>query len=175
MSPETKSGGTFANDATVGGVDWQLLSNAAASDDAYAEAFLFSEISHYHKSTNYGFGIPVGAIIDGIEFKLERKKDAGGGGMKDNSIKLVKGGAIGGDDKADLATEWTTSDLIITYGGPTDKWGRTWTVADINASNFGIVVSVISSGDLNAFLDHTPIKVYYTEIVNEEGASTIIN
>lgn len=36
------SGGTFANDATVGTVDWTDPGNAAASDDTYASAFVGS-------------------------------------------------------------------------------------------------------------------------------------
>ena len=46
------------------------------------------------------------------------------------------------------------------YGGTSALWGETWTAADINASNFGVALSVTDSADA-ALVDHMTIKVYY--------------
>lgn len=63
-----------------------------------------------------------------------------GNTVRDSSIRLVKGGTIVGDDNAS-ATNWTDEDVVATYGGSSDLWGATWTSSDINADDFGIVVS----------------------------------
>jgi len=161
MASETKSGGTFANDTAVGSVAWVNLSNVAASDDTYATAVLIHpQTTYYLKATNFGFSIPMGNKIDGIEVKAERKESFGG--AEDNSIKLAKGGTIQGDDKS-TGVDYPLTDGIITYGGATDLWGLTWMLSDINASNFGVGDSAKSlPGAPLPQIDHIEITVYYS-------------
>ena len=79
----------------------------------------------------------------------------------DNSIKLVKGGTIGGTDHADGSTVWPASPTRVSYGGGTDLWGLTWTPADINSGTFGVAVSaLVSSG--HAQIDSIRATVYYS-------------
>ena len=61
--------------------------------------------------------------------------------IKFNSVKLIKGGVIDGNEKATGA--FTTSDAYYSFGGETDLWGLSFTPDDINASDFGVVVSMI--------------------------------
>lgn len=62
-------------------------------------------------------------------------------GVIENSIKIVKGGVISGDDKSTGASLPTEEDTYISYGGSSDLWGETWTAEDINNVNFGVVAS----------------------------------
>ncbi len=176
MASETQSGGTFVDDASVGTIVWSNPGNAAASDDSRADAALTvaNNTSHYLKATNFGFSIPSGMTIIGIEVKIE-KSASEAGEIEDNLIKLVKGGIIQGDSQSDGV--WPTSDAIFTYGDVDNLWGSTWSVADINASNFGVAISAFTTLDAIAYIDHIEIIVYYTDMgpINEEGASTIIN
>ena len=58
----------------------------------------------------------------------------------ENEIKIVKGGTIKAENKS-LAATATLGDTFVSYGGDAELWGETWTPADINASDFGVVVS----------------------------------
>lgn len=79
----------------------------------------------------------------------------------DATVKLVKGGAVVGDNKADTANDWPAANATKEYGGSTDLWGTTLNPSDVNASDFGMVISAtVSSGD--AYIDAVSITVYYS-------------
>ena len=68
---------TLANDNSIGVVAWTNPSNAGASDNSYATAIPSgTQTTYYLKTTNFGFGIPSGATVSGIEASVERKADA---------------------------------------------------------------------------------------------------
>jgi len=159
------SGGTFANDASVGTHDWTNPADAASSNDIKAYVTFASSgiTSHYLKATNFGFAIPTRATIDGILVEIEKMNTPDYPGVIDNSVKIVKGGAIQGDEKK-LTGAWGTSDAYYSYGDATSLWGLAWTPADINSSTFGIVISCYKSDSWgNAQVDHIRITVYYTQ------------
>lgn len=149
--------------------DWSNNS-ASISNNIYVESVIESS-SHptdYLRSTGYGFGIPTWATINGIELTVERSRKVGSGGtVTDNSVKLVKNNVVVGINKADTSTAWTSSDVVVTYGGPNDLWGETWTPADINNKNFGSVFSAKRSvgGDRTVFIDQIRMKVYFSDTV----------
>lgn len=165
------SPGTVAEDTTVGSVSWSNYTNVTSSDDLYTTVttgVFIGTISYYIKSTNFGFSVPNGATIDGVVVSVERHK-TGAPNAKDSSLRLVIGGSITGDDKADTVTVWPTSDGTATYGSSSDLWGTMPSASDVNASNFGIVLATTGGTgggggqDANFFVDHITITVYYTE------------
>lgn len=165
QGPNTHS--TISNDNSNGGIfDWVLTGNWSSSDDSWS-LVIGGGWSKYAKMTNYGFSIPTGATIDGIEVEVERHSlaDSGGDFGVDLSVRLVKGGTFTGDDKADTTTHWPTTDAYKTYGGATDLWGETWTAADINSTGFGFGFSGVNNSPTfnRLFGDHARITVYYTE------------
>lgn len=176
LSSGPKSPGTAADDATTGTVAWSNASNAKASDGSYAKATMLAGTkSHYLKLTNYGFAIPAGATILGIKPEMERR--ASNGAVDDNSLKIVKGGVISGTDHAS-ADEWFNGagDEKVSAGGATDLWGLAWTLADINASTFGLALSAHNgaSGSREAEVDHIPITVYYRPGAAAYGATATL-
>ncbi len=77
----------------------------------------------------------------------------------DQSVRLLKAGVITGNDYAQTASAWTTTDTYTTYGGAADLWGTSWTEAEVNASNFGAVFSAsVQNG--TARVDHIRISIY---------------
>lgn len=165
------SGGTFANETSIGTQAWTSPSNAASSNNSYVTATSSGTgewLTNYIKATNFGFSIPGGATIDGIIVEVERKALTNNGTqfIVDNSVKLVKGGTISGSEKADTSTKWLTSDTYKTYGSSTDLWGLTWTDSDINSSTFGVVFSADIEKQFKfhetASVDHVRITVHYT-------------
>jgi hypothetical protein len=160
------SPGTIVSDATIGTQVWTDPGNAAASDDSRAVAAglgAANTTSEYLLVTNFGFSIPGGATIDGITVALERSATQASR-VNTNEVKIVKGGVIGSENKADGAA-WPTTEASLNYGGVADLWSETWSVADINASNFGVVIgaSATASGTRDAQVDHVTITVDYTE------------
>jgi len=158
-----KSPGTVVNDNSVGTVAWEDPSYAKANDDNYAFSAGSGVITQYLKATNFGFNIPSGATITGIEMSFKR------GVFLENTydeyIKIVKSdGSIGATNKALTSTDWLTESTYQSYGGSNDLWGETWTPTDINDVDFGVAISADIYYDEYGitFIDHIQIKVYYT-------------
>jgi uncharacterized repeat protein (TIGR01451 family) len=161
------NGSSFANDSTIGTINWSNPSNAQTSNSSRAIASLDdNQVSRYLKATNFGFSVPGGATINGIKVDVQRQAE-NSNRIKDNSVKIVKGGNIGTANKANSADFWGTSDDYITYGSASDLWGETWTPADINATNFGFVFAAkkdtTSGNQYEARVNHIRITVSYTE------------
>jgi len=162
-----------ANINGTGTIAWTSFGNITAADGISATAaFTGAANSNYLQGTNYGFTLPAGVVVDGIEVTINRKTSAVNAGRitKDNVVSLVKAGVIVGNNKA-TTTAWTTSLTTATYGSPTDKWGTTWTAADINATNFGAVISANANNSLTAYVDYIQIKIYYTPAPTISGFS----
>lgn len=159
-----KTPGTLVNDTSTGTQAWSNPSNAASSDNIYATNFIFSGgDSNYLKATNFGFSIPSNAIINGIQASVERKS-ALPVDVFDNKVRIVKGGTIRSTDRSS-GTPWPITDTIITYGSASDLWGQTWAPSDINASNFGFVISVKdqnANDESSISIDQITITVTYT-------------
>ena len=161
VSSSSKTAGTDSDDATVGTVAWANPGNAAGSCDANVATNTTSHscnpcvsvLGHYLKFETFGFSIPVGAVILGIQVTVRRKSsdnsncnNEGGGSTVDNSVKIVKADVIGGTDKKDTSTQWPTTLTDKVYGGVSDLWGLSWVAADINSINFGVAVSQNNRG-----------------------------
>lgn len=184
----SKFAGTCVDDATVGTIAWVNVANAQGACDGVRASNTDSvtknqtvcvvDTGHYLKSTNFGFAIPAGATITGIEVTVRRDSSSalfcidgcGCGNTVDNSVKIVQGGVIAGTEKADTITYWPAPLTDKTYGGAADLWGLAWTVAQINAANFGLVVSPKMKHAADGSTGHSQrgnidcvkITVYYT-------------
>jgi hypothetical protein len=80
-------------------------------------------------------------------------------------VSLIIGGSVSGDNKAATSTKWPTTEADASYGGSADKWGLTPSAAQINASNFGVALSVKNFGatGATASVDCIEVTVTYTE------------
>ena len=111
-----------------------------------------------------------GQTITGIELQLVATgEDAGGRFLEDETIRLIIGGTVVGDNKA-IATQWTdASQVTRIYGGPADLWGLNPADTDITAAGFGVSLAFGDHGNDGAALMslyRVRIRVYYTQ----EGA-----
>jgi large repetitive protein len=170
--------GTGANDAAVGTQAWSNPSNVLTEDGTSATVSLGTlsgASSHYLKATNFGFGIPAGAVIDGIVVEIKRAEGAAGSDtIRDQAVRIVKAdGSIGTTNKAATSTDWPTTLAYAAYGSASDKWGETWTAADINDADFGAVLQATCSGSFeDARVDHIRITVHYTDPTGSAMAAT---
>ena len=148
--------------ATMGGPsgNWSNPGRITANDNSYTSVTSTSDLL---EGTDFGFTIPAGSIINGIELEIERyaSNNSGTRNGRDNVVRLVKNGTPIGTNNAIIGT-YNTSAAIITYGSSTDLWGTTWTAADINNTNFGATFSVTIDPTATVYVDFFRIKVYYT-------------
>lgn len=82
---------------------------------------------------------------------------AGSNSWDEDSIKIVKGGLITGDNLANTSRRMTTTDTYYTFGNSTELWGETWTAEDINSAGFGVAFSyeVYGAGTGTHYLNAT--------------------
>ena len=169
MASETKFVGTGASVAGIN-TDWANPGRITAENGSSATAtFTPVAATDYIQGTNCGFAIPVGAAITGVEvgFKVY---DAGAHlpgfvPVITVSAKLVKGGAISGNDGSDSASWGSTALAWFTLGSSTSMWGLALTPSDCNASDFG---AVVACGDFIGTVQNVPtmdamkMTVYYS-------------
>ena len=166
QSASPAAAGDCSSQGGLGAVAWTSPGSAISSNDAYASASVDGQTTNYLRCMNYGFSVPFGSTILGIEVRVERKSDrTSNGGSRDAAVRLVKGGAIQATDRSS-ASIYTIADQVETHGGPADLWGTTWTPAEINAADFGAAFAAIkpsASGPPHLItVDHIAITVYYS-------------
>jgi cysteine-rich repeat protein len=137
--------GVAADNPAVGTNMWSnpnLATGAADGNSASANA-ASGNPTHYLEATGFGFSLPPAAVILGIQVVITKD---GLGSAFDNGVFIVKGGVIGSDDHS-LGGAWPAGPggTPVSYGGASDLWGETWTAADINSPNFGVVISAHDS------------------------------
>jgi len=163
-SPTTVTNETKA-DAEV---SWTVTpSEAASQNDDYAETegITKTEDSDYLRAVDFNLDIPNGATIDGIIVEFDRYTSVID--VYDSVVRLRVTAGQKGDNKA-VTSDWTTSDddIYDAYGNSTDKWGTTWSAAELNSADFGIDLSIYCNvgGTNYAYVDHIRIKVFYTAL-----------
>jgi len=183
-------GNSVADDSLIGTRSWSGVTNIAATDSVYASFTSPGpgpETSHYLRDTSFGFSIPSGTTINGIEVNVVRTTTSTS--VKDDTVRLVKNGTITGSNYASASVTgytacvspvtgancWTTSAATATYGGPTDLWGSSWEYSDINNLLSGLVFSAsrtYGTGSRTVSVDSISMKVYYSD---SEGPKIVSN
>ncbi|MBI3927281.1 MAG: tail fiber domain-containing protein [Armatimonadetes bacterium] len=134
--------GTGANDAAYGSIAWSNPENILASDNSRASMTASgTTASNYLKASNFGLSIPDGATILSLTVGIEVLRNGGTTGhIVDDTVKLAIGGSVVGNNLA-VGSNWPTSDTLRLYGGALSTWGVSPTPAELNASDFGVVLS----------------------------------
>lgn len=158
--------GTVTGNVNFGSSNnWANPNRATLSDDLYARVQLASgEVSKYLSVSDYGFIIPPGATIDGIEVKIEGHQEDFLANFADASIVLTQYGTIVGADRAGTGY-YDDKDYVNVYGSATDLWGATWTPADVMDPGFGVMYSVTrlsGTGTYYMYVDYVEVTVYYS-------------
>jgi subtilisin family serine protease len=113
-----------------------------------------------HRFYNYGMSIPGGAVIQGIEVRLNAKVDSTSGSPKLCVQLSWNGGATWTATKSTATL--STTELAYTLGGTADTWGRTWSAGDFSNANFRVrIIDVASSTARDFSLDAVAVRVSY--------------
>lgn len=117
--------------------------------------------SRYLDCQNFGFSIPGGALIKGIQLDLTGFSNINSS-IIDNEIFLLKNNLISGSNMA-LSGYWPITTTLRSYGGGTELWGTTWTATDIDSANFGVYIKVKNMTSLTptVYIDGISITVTY--------------
>ncbi|MBL0102494.1 MAG: HYR domain-containing protein [Bacteroidetes bacterium] len=158
--------GSAAENSATGVSTWTNPGNITTVGTPYATTVIAtSSTSRYLQGSSYGFAIPSTATINGITVVVNRQSSSATN-LRDNIVSLVKGGTIQATNRAVTGTNWGTTMATATYGSTSDLWGSTWTPADINASNFGVVFSasnLSTGGTRTATIDYIQVTVTYSD------------
>jgi carboxypeptidase T len=144
--------------------------NALADDGLYAvdtnsgtgtSTSCTSSAKDRHTFSNYGFTIPAGSTIQGIEVKLNSRVDSTTGSPR-FCVQLSWNGGASWTTAVTSAT-LSTAETMYTLGGVTNTWGRAWTNTDFNDANFRVrLVMVASSTSRDYSLDWVGVQVRHT-------------
>lgn len=111
-------------------------------------------------ATNFGFAIPTGSIITGVEAKIEGRAPNNLPG----ELAYLGNSTFIGTEKTNGWTTLTTTNTTYIFGSSTDLWGATLTPAIVNGSNFGWIHMIYDdTNPLEMYIDYMQIKVYYIE------------
>lgn len=172
-------GGSFSQGPSNGGTVSVILSpsdirftnvNGVLGNSSYAEAFN-NTINEYDASdelkvSNFGFTIPTGATIDGIEVSLTAYSSANGGSIDGKNL-IFNDNYYGLDDSY---TGISSTPTVYTFGGPTFKWpvqgddwaGQSMTPSVVNNPNFSFIFYVRADVNQTVYVKNVTMKVYYT-------------
>lgn len=109
-----------------------------------------------------------GGIVLGIQVDLSVKSSANY--LIDQVAQLRKSGSAL-TNKA-TSTRLPSAYTTVTYGGPTELWGTTWTVSDLSGISFDYMVvaeggGIVTNG--NGFVNSVTVTVYIATSVEEEN------
>lgn len=157
--------GTASNYNDGSTVAWTDVSNATGSNSAtYAYAGGGAEDSlQVLRLSNFGFSIPDGSTIDGIQVEVYNESVAGNAQWE--TVKLLIGGVEAGSNLSDAASLSIPADTKV-FGDSSELWGLTPSVSDVNDSGFGISLDIGIAGD-TARISWARITITYTEGASE--------
>ena len=160
MATTTQTAGTGANDASVGTIAWTSPGNITADDASNASASdIGGGTTNYIKATNFGFAIAADQGLDQVEFTFQRSDSANT--TTDSRISMVIGGTIQTENQSAGAT-WPAieEDKVFTFttGLPTR--------AQVNASDFGVVLSAVLDASSLAGIDVVTCTVTHSTVAS---------
>jgi hypothetical protein len=112
---------------------------------------------HYY---NYNLNVPAGALVQGIQVRLDARADATSGSPKICVQLSWDGGATWTTAKS--TSTLNTTEATYSLGSPSDPWGRTWSASDFNNANFRLrIIDVANNPSRDFLLDHVAVNVTY--------------
>ena len=114
-----------------------------------------------HLFYDYGFTIPSGSTIEGIEVRLDAWADSTSG----SPFMCVELSWDGGTTWTAVKTTPTlaTSEGTFILGSAGDSWSRSWSAGDFSDTNFRVRVTNVASSISRDFrLDWVPVQLTYT-------------
>ncbi len=164
------------NVSSTGTEPWNNPGNALTDNNNYATmsnaALLISGTirnSNFLTVKGLGFNIPPNAEILGVEVEIRKfsSDNTGSNFTRDLDFRLLKNNQVAGTNHANTGVNWPTSETAFTYGTNTDLWGLALAPSDVNASDFGVAISIESRASglllptVISYVDQVRVRVSY--------------
>jgi len=159
---------TFKTNSSQGDKTWSYKTNAAFPDGSGAECSLNAGKKSYYLDTKRLpiNPIPTGGTLVGIEVSVLKM----GVGIVDQFVGLIKAD-VGGiltlsDNLADTVTDWGGAFGWVTYGDPTNLWGKSWNPETFTTGQFGVAIRANNTSGSTAVakVDCVRIRFYWTGV-----------
>lgn len=157
----TRFAGVGSTDSSIGDHDWSNANNIVSDNNVNATNASNNKDTTWLVGNDFGFTFSVGDFIEGIEVAVGRF--CATGTATDTNLQLQKGSTFVGNDASTGAT-WSSSEAEFVVGGPTDLWGTTWSVAELNSSGFGFGLAAHGTPTYTMEVDYIKITVYYVPV-----------
>lgn len=174
MPSSAKAASSIRTESYYGGyINWNNVNGAKVNDwtnfayieNDYSTAYDLQALVAY----DFGFSIPAGATIDGIQVKVFNQASHASYGtrhVEDERLALLVNQTYMQESSGNQnAGYWSATPAEVPYGNGSYLWGETWTDSLINSSDFGVVllVEIVSDGTtVIAYVDYIQIEVWYT-------------
>lgn len=143
----------FANDGAFAGDTNSGTSNATTCTSTAKDRHLFY---------NYGFSLPGGSTINGIEVRLDAWADSTQKAPF-MCVELSWDGGATWTAVPQTTSTLGTNEATFILGSATDTWGRTWSDTEFTNANFRLRVTNVANTSQRDFrLDWAPVQVTYT-------------
>ncbi len=153
-----------ANTTTVTG--WTNPERAYLADEGtvltrYTVANAGSDVVDY---SVFGFNIPNGATIDGIQVRVD-----GYTSINRQAVVTLSGNqgvAYTTGPGAQVTTSGVLSENTSTLGGIMDKWGKSWSLTELSDANFRLRLDATNQANILGLnyiaVDQVQVRVFYT-------------
>ncbi len=147
-------------DQALNGNGFETVPTGAHADGGLA-AENINGAGDSHVYYTYGFAVPAGATIKGIEVRLDWYLDSDNG-TNSLSVDLSwNGGANWTTAQTDYVETIGTEHTAV-LGGPADNWGRAWNPIEFSNSSFRVRVTCSSDDtERDFYLDWVPVNIHY--------------
>ncbi len=151
---------------------WTNGGNAFVSDDSYANTPLVvggNGASEGYRS--FGFSIPAGSTIQGIEVAAEAVGTPGGNGTNTCQLRARLSWNNGTNFTAYQTVTPGTADRTFIFGGAADTWSHAWKPSEFTNANFVLEMS-LNDPDSNCITGGLPTTPLYLDQVQVKVHST---
>lgn len=159
--------GVGSNRLDAGSAAWANPTNIQADDsNAAATSTLAFGTTQGLVGDTFGFSLPTGSTIDGIEAQYKYKQDVGSTITTDRIKLQLADDSLGTTDKSGELTAWNSITNTDEVGGAADLWGETGlTETDINDADWGVLLGAKGNGSLDdCDVYFVKMNVHYTTI-----------
>lgn len=170
MPSQGATAGTGENNAGIGATAWTTPGNITANDGTNLATCNAAASSQYLVARNFGFTVPTGSTINGIDVFIEATEHSGGTEALKARLQNDLGALIGTEKASSISGNISGTTMVLyEYGGTTDVWGATLTPAIVNDPDFGVRFWFTTAHDVR--VDYVAMDIYYTE---PSGAMTAV-
>ena len=149
------SGGAATSISTEGN-PWTETGNILLDNGTFTTATPVSPLTTDNlQITQFNFTIPSSVTFNGISVSVQ-----GYSPSATLYVQLMKAGVPVGTVHS---VQLPTSNTFVTVGGANDLWSESWLYSDIDATNFGVQLYVVSAFPATVALSACQITVYSTE------------